>query len=553
MSLLLDENSTPFIFGNKLNIQETNISKILNELNNSINNLQKLLIKNIDININVEINNNFVEIREFLETLVNIINSNIIQNESLQRKNEQNIRILYGKYFNQKLINEVLENKILLLNKKEKEYELLKQKTGAIICNGQIICNERKDNEIIILRTENSLLKSAIKNNEDLLKEKNEKINSLNNDIILYKNQIAELDKEKNEKYSTFSNISININESKKEPKNIKSNKNNSYVNSIQLFSSKIKDVGENQLNRTYNNNKNNIYSSYQMNSQLINRLNNIKNKNRVNNKEIIFQHYASKNINKNETPSNNKTYSIKYISVNKSLFSPKDKKEIKVGINSSKKNNDDKTIQINRIKKNKYILNNNLINREYKTITPDKNISNKKGKIKKEIINKRFIVKHRKTNSIQYPDNSIKHLIKGQNDKLLSIENKRHSHIYSAIKKLTQIKNQTIKNNKSLPSSIIKSKTDGFKTNNQRNSQKCLTSFLLPYVDKKIENKGRNDNNSKLDSDYNKDNSLSFLQQTFMNKTSCENYFNIEKSSFNGNYNNSSDLCRDINFNYKK
>ena len=55
------------------------------------------------------------------------------------------------------------------------------------------------------------------------------------------------------------------------------------------------------------------------------------------------------------------------------------------------------------------------------------------------------------------------------------------------------------------------------------------------------------------MDSDYIKDNSLSFLQQTFMNKTSCENYFNNEKSSFNGIYNNSSDLCSDINVNFKK
>ena len=46
-----------------------------------------------------------------------------------------------------------------------------------------------KDNEIIILRTENSLLKNAIKNNEDLLKEKNEMINSLNNDYQCIKNK----------------------------------------------------------------------------------------------------------------------------------------------------------------------------------------------------------------------------------------------------------------------------------------------------------------------------------------------------------------------------
>ena len=558
MSLSPGENSEHFNF-KKINIQENNISKILNEFNNTINNLKTFLINNKSFNINEEeINNYFVEITKSLDILENIINSNMKQNESIIRKDEQSIRKLYAKCFNQKLINEVHENKIANLSKKEKEYELLKQKTGAIIVNGQIICNERKDNEIIILRTENSLLKTAIKNNEDLLKEKNEIINSLNNDILLYKNQIDELNKEKHGKYSSFSNINININEPKKDylQKLNKSNKNNSYINTIQFFSSnkKIGNENQNTNNNNYANNKNsirNIYSSYQMNSQLINRVNNAKNKNRINNKEEIFQNYDAKNINKNETLDsfNNKTYSIKYISVNKSLFSPRNNKKSKMGFNNNK--NDEKTLQINRIKKNKFILNNNLSNREYKTIVIDKN-NNKEVKVKKAVINKRLIIKHRKANSIQWPENSIKQLIRGKKNKILSIENEKHSNIYSAIKKLTQIKNQSLKNNKSLPSSIIKSIADGFRKNNQINSEKCLTNFLMPYVDKKND-KGRNENNSKIDTDYIKDNSLSFLQQTFMNKTSCENYFNNDKNSFNGIYNNSTDLCRDINPNHKK
>lgn len=61
-----------------------------------------------------------------------------------------------------------------MLSRKEKEYQLLKKNRN--ICNGKIICKERKDNEILILRIENSLLKSTIKNNEDLIKEKNDLI-----------------------------------------------------------------------------------------------------------------------------------------------------------------------------------------------------------------------------------------------------------------------------------------------------------------------------------------------------------------------------------------
>lgn len=61
-----------------------------------------------------------------------------------------------------------------MLSRKEKESQLLKKNRS--ICNGKIICKERKDNEILILRIENSLLKSTIKNNEDLIKEKNDLI-----------------------------------------------------------------------------------------------------------------------------------------------------------------------------------------------------------------------------------------------------------------------------------------------------------------------------------------------------------------------------------------
>ena len=183
-------------------IQEKNVFKLIDQLKTTIESLKLIIPKNEYLEINNTIKNYFIQINNIIELIIKIINSYNSQNESLQRKDEQSLRILYGKLFNQKLINEILENKIAVLYKKEKEYELLKQKTGAIICNGQIICNERKDNEIIILRTENSLLKAAIKTNEDLLKEKNNIINNLNNDIILYKRKIKELHKIKHGKFS---------------------------------------------------------------------------------------------------------------------------------------------------------------------------------------------------------------------------------------------------------------------------------------------------------------------------------------------------------------
>ena len=150
MSLIQDDKFPSFqqsIFKLNNNLKEKNIPKIIDELKSIIISTKLIIPENIKEKVNYY----FEEINNILNYLVSLINSNISQNESLKRKDEQTIRILYAKYFNQKLINEILENKISILNKKEKEYELLKQKTGAIVCNGEIICNERKDNEIIIL------------------------------------------------------------------------------------------------------------------------------------------------------------------------------------------------------------------------------------------------------------------------------------------------------------------------------------------------------------------------------------------------------------------
>ena len=227
---------------------QRDISKIKEEFNYTINFLKTIVCRKLDDKLLSEINTYFININNIFNDLIYTINAIIISkrdNEISQRRDEQKIRVLYSKYFHLKLVNEVLENKILSFNRKEKEFEMLKQKTGAIIYNGKVICNERKDNEIIILRTENSLLKTTIKNNEDLIMEKNDIINNLNNDILLYKAKIDELNKIKSGEYSSFSNINININESKNNynKKRIRSNLNKPFLNGIQLISSTKKNT----------------------------------------------------------------------------------------------------------------------------------------------------------------------------------------------------------------------------------------------------------------------------------------------------------------------
>ena len=191
---------------------------------------------------------------------------------------------------------------------------------------------------------------------------------------------------------------------------------------------------------------------------------------------------------------------------------------------------------------------NNTLSNREFKTITIGVNKDNP-AKFKKTFINNKLPIKQRKSNSIQWPEKSIKRFIKGRRDNHnLSIENE-NSRRYSASRKFSKNKNHS--NNKSLPSSILNNLNEGFRKKNQTYSQKSFTYYLMPYSDKRNENRGRNDNFSKIYKDYNKDNSLSFLQKTFMNRTSCDNYFYSEKN-FNFINNNSVEISRNNNPNLK-
>ena len=529
MSLSKDEILPPFLIKEDLfDInKEQNSINILKKLKEIINSLESNIASDINSDIYIKLKENFTELSSLLEILKNAINTNNKQKESLLRKNENDLRVLYGKYFNQKLINEVQENKISALQKREKEYELLKQKTGAIVCNGQVICNERKENEIIILRTENSLLKTAIKNNEDLLKEKNEIISSLNNDILLYKTQIDELRREKYRKYSSFSNINININESKKDFNKKKASHNKVYLNNV-VSSNKEKIISNNKNNNNNLNNKkcltnknnlnnlNNIYSSYQINSQLMNKIN----KNNTQNKDEINQaNNIPKNV-KNEIMDSNKTYLIKYISVNKSLFTPKNQNH-KIDFN----NNDKKTLQLNRIRKNKFILNNNL-NKEYKTVIIEPQHIDDKNIVKVKKINNRLNIKHKKSYSIQFHENSIKNLIQKNKEKTLFIGNENfnnNNNFFFTKKKIENIKTNTSKNKNSF-SSIIKTFTDGFRTNENKNNQKYLNYFMKSY-DERRNNIGRNFNYSHIINES-KDNSLSFLQKTFVNRTNYEKMF---------------------------
>ena len=151
--------------------------------------LLKKIISNINTNINSnKLNENIDYITKKIEILLTkyineIKNSYNSQYENILKLYEQKIRYLYENKFNLELNRKILEESNKNLLRKEKEYELIKEKTGIVVINNKIINNDRKENEIFILRKENSILKDIIeKQKKDLKKLKdNLKSNNLSN------------------------------------------------------------------------------------------------------------------------------------------------------------------------------------------------------------------------------------------------------------------------------------------------------------------------------------------------------------------------------------
>ena len=151
----------------------------IDKLKKYVSNIKELITK--CVKDNKDIYTKYVDdITQKLEKLIsnyinNIRNAYDSQYESILRAYEQKIRRLYENIFNLELNKKILEESNKNLLRKEKEYELIKQKTGVIVLNGKIINNSRKENEINILRKENSILKDIIEKQKQenlIIKEK---------------------------------------------------------------------------------------------------------------------------------------------------------------------------------------------------------------------------------------------------------------------------------------------------------------------------------------------------------------------------------------------
>ena len=153
--------------------------------------------------------------KEQQSTPIEVTENDISQYESLLRAREHNERKLIKNIFQYKLHREALESRIEDYMEMEDEYEEMKTKLKYE--DGKFLDNDRKDNEILIIRSENTNLKKIIADNEKkiknlnmLLEEKEILLNKLNEKITILSKKLEKTEKELN----LFSNINININNS---------------------------------------------------------------------------------------------------------------------------------------------------------------------------------------------------------------------------------------------------------------------------------------------------------------------------------------------------
>ena len=344
----------------------------------------------------------FNKIQMLLKKLNSDRNKMISKYDSILKFSEEKIRSLYSTLFNMKIKNTFLENNIDILLKKEKEYRLVKEKTGILVENGVIIHNDRKEHEIFILRVENSNLKNVInKKDEELkdlkekhIKEKKEFIKKIED--LKFKNEQLKIKiKQKNKKLKGHSCSSININNIDINDANISNNNGNNINNNIN-----IKNI-INPVKRRFNSNllnNNNKYISLihcqsmgNLNLDAI--LNNKKSKTKSKSKNKTNNNIN--NISKNNI-NNNQNLILNNINISpirhkkKIYFTPHSYNEIDNKINFLPiKNSKSKNNSKSKTKKNKHknSKNNNTL----------KSLNNSKSKIinknfEKDFIHKRLI-----------------------------------------------------------------------------------------------------------------------------------------------------------------
>lgn len=298
---------------------ENSPQKYKNDLSYYITNIQAIISKSIANNSTAvfeKINYYFRRINILFDKLLKEI-SLFPQYESKNRFDEKVIRKLYSDLFKKQNMNEYLENKITKLVQKQIEFEKVKEKMGIVFSDGQIIHNERKENEILILRSENSNLKNYIQDHEKTLKSKEEEINKLNQTIANLNKEIQK-DKKNNTGINrlksphvghSFSNININFNEIKgNNSSRIMEKRDNSqkFGSLFQTFSEKLNPdiISTQKFFNIRNQNKKNDNTQFK---KIYNKINPLRKNNQISTRLLKRKQYLNKkNLNAQNKFDNN-------------------------------------------------------------------------------------------------------------------------------------------------------------------------------------------------------------------------------------------------------
>ena len=207
------------------NINSTTIPQLVNYIHDSI---QILLKKKIE---DTKEEQKEIDKKHYLSSNSNLsLNKdekkemNFAEYESIIRNLESKQRILTKNYFQQKLQIDAMENKIEEYMEMEDEFEEMKTKLKYE--DGRFLNNDRKDNEILIIRGENSILKTEINKLEEKVKSLDELINAKEKKIQELNNEIEKMKNKFEQKNETNISPSININ-----IRNVHSNNNNDLNN----------------------------------------------------------------------------------------------------------------------------------------------------------------------------------------------------------------------------------------------------------------------------------------------------------------------------------
>ena len=227
------------------NVRDITIPKLVDYLHESI----KILVeKKMD---EVKKKQQEYDKKYYLSNVKNALNiDEQSQYENIIQKLESKERNLIKRIFKKDLQKVSLENKISDYMDMEEEFEEMKMKLKYE--EGRFLKNDRKDNEIVILRGENTNLKQSIKKFEEKIKEfqvkiekKDKKILELKEDNNKMNNKIKEIQKQNEILNANCINININ--------NNLNNNSKNASVSNIRGDNLNIKNIEKKNILKNNN------------------------------------------------------------------------------------------------------------------------------------------------------------------------------------------------------------------------------------------------------------------------------------------------------------